>query len=335
MKAMVAKTANEPFVAEERDLPEPGPGQVRVRVHACGICFSDHLVEGGLWPGLELPRVPGHEIAGTIDAVGSGVDHLKVGARVGVGWYGGHDGSCPSCLKGDFVTCANGKITGISSDGGYQEYMVADATAVAEVPDAMPFELAAPLLCAGVTTFNALRNADVRAGDVVAVQGLGGLGHLGVQFARAMGFETVAISRGRDKEDFARQLGAHHYVDAQSEDIMESFGKLGGARVILATAPNAAAISALVPGLGIDSTLLVVAAPFEPLSINPLDLLSRRARVQGWPSGTAIDSTEALRFAQLHGIKPMIESFPLEDANTAYAKMMDGSVRFRSVLQMQ
>ncbi len=334
MKAMVAKSANEPFFEEQRDIPDPGPGQVRVKVRACGVCHSDHLVQGALWPGLALPRVPGHEVSGTLDALGAGVDHLKPGARVGVGWYGGHDGTCPSCQRGDFMTCHNGKVTGISSDGGYQEYMIADAAAVAELPDGMEFRDAAPLLCAGVTTYNSLRNMNARPGDVVAVQGLGGLGHLGVQFARAMGFEVVAVSRGRDKEEFARQLGAHHYVDADSEDIATSFGRWGGAKVILATAPNANAISGLVPGLSIDGTLLVVAAPFEPLSIQPLDLIARRARVQGWPSGTAADSSETLRFAQQHGIKAMTEVFSLSDANAAFQKMMDGSVRFRSVLEV-
>lgn len=334
MKSMVAKKAGSPFVEEDRQIPQPGPHQVRVKVHACGICHSDHLIADKLWPGLELPRIPGHEIAGVIDEVGPGIKHLKPGMRVGVGWYGGHDGTCDACKRGDFILCQQGKITGITSDGGYQEFMIASAHAIALIPEKMSFNEAAPLLCAGVTTFNSLRNSPARSGDIVAIQGLGGLGHLGVQFARAMGFEVVSISRGKEKEEFARQLGAHHYIDTLKENLGVRLSQMGGAKVILATAPDAKSISALVPGLGMEGCLTIVGAPFEPLQINAIDLISRRARVQGWPSGIAADSTDTLNFSALHGIHPMIETFSLSEANRAYQKMMDGSVRFRAVLEV-
>jgi D-arabinose 1-dehydrogenase-like Zn-dependent alcohol dehydrogenase len=334
MRAVIVESAGASFSLVNRDVPRPGPGQVRVKVAACGVCHSDHLVKAGLWPGLHLPRVPGHEVAGTIDALGDGVSHLAMGARVGIGWHGGHDGTCPRCLAGDFIHCAQAKITGIDFDGGYGEQMIAPAVALAPVPDGMSFAEAAPLLCAGVTTFNALRNSGARPGDVVAVQGLGGLGHLGLQFARAMGFEVVAISRGRDKEILARELGAQHYVDVEKEDLSKRLSPLGGARVILATAPNSKAISALVGGLGNDGCLLVVAAPFEPIEVNVLGLIAGRRRIQGWPSGTASDSADCLAFAKRHGVRARIETFPLEKAETAYAKMMSGEVRFRSVIEM-
>ena len=334
MKAMVVRAPGTGFTLEERDAPTPGTGQVRLRIHACGICHSDRFVAEGLWPGLELPRVPGHEIAGTVDAVGPGVKRLRVGDRVGVGWHGGHDGTCGACLDGAFMQCDTAQITGLTIDGGYAEQMVVDEVACARVPDGMPFAEAAPLLCAGVTTYNALRNADARAGDLVAVQGLGGLGHLGVQFARAMGFRVAAISRGRDKAAYATELGAHHFVDAASEDVGARLTALGGARVILATAPHAPSISALVPGLGRRGTLMVVAAPMEPIQVGAIDLLGREARIQGCASGTATDSTDTMAFARAHDIHPRIETFPLQEAAAAYGKMADGSVRFRSVLQI-
>jgi D-arabinose 1-dehydrogenase-like Zn-dependent alcohol dehydrogenase len=305
-----------------------------MKVHACGICHSDQLVTDGLWPGLQLPRVPGHEVAGVIDALGEGVTHLRVGERVGVGWHGGHDGTCDACLNGHFIHCRNGRITGISIDGGYQEYLVAPAVAVARMAEGLDFAEAAPLLCAGVTTFNALRNSGARAGDLVGIQGLGGLGHVGVQYARAMGFEVAAISRGAEKEEFARKLGAHHYVDSSRADFGEAMAKLGGAQVILATAPNAKAISALVPGLGIGGCLLIVGAPFEPIAISAIDLISRTARVQGWASGTAADSTDAMAFAAKHGVRPMIEMFPLSEATRAVETMLKGTIRFRAVLDV-
>jgi len=332
MKSMVVSAAKE-LVLEERELPQPGRDQVRVRVHACGVCHSDKFVTEALWPGIELPRVPGHEVAGVVDALGDGVDQFKIGDRVGVGWHGGHDGTCDACLTGRFIHCRNQQITGISFDGGYSEYLVAPAVALAIMPDGMGFAEAAPLLCAGVTTFNALRNAGARSGDLVAIQGLGGLGHLGVQYARAMGFEVAAISRGTDKEAFAGELGAHHYLDSSREGFIDELNRLGGARVILATAPHAPSISALVPGLGLEGCLLIVAAPFEPIEVGAIDLLSRDARVQGWSSGTATDSTDAMAFAARHGVKPMIERFPLTRAKDAFDAMMRGAVRFRSVIE--
>jgi len=334
MKSMVVRSPQSPLVHEERDRPRPGYGQIRLKVHACGVCHSDYLVTDGLWPGLKLPRVPGHEVAGVVDAMGEGVERFRAGDRVGLGWHGGHDGTCDVCLTGRFIHCRNALITGISFDGGYEEYLVAPAVAFAPIPDELGFTEAAPLLCAGVTTFNALRNSGARSGDLVAVQGLGGLGHLGVQYARAMGFEVVAISRGTDKEEFARKLGAHHYVDSNRKDFAGAMAKLGGARVILATAPHAKSISALVPGLGLEGCLLIVAAPFEPIEIGAIDLLSRDARVQGWSSGTATDSADAMSFATKHRVRPMIEKFPLMDASRAIEAMMKGTVRFRAVLEI-
>lgn len=334
MKAMVVRKAGEPFVPEERETPSPGPGQVRIKVRASGVCRSDELVAEGMWPGLQLPRVPGHEVAGTVDALGEGVTRFKVGEKVGVGWQGGYDGTCDACLRGNFVHCHAGGITGITLDGGYQESMVIPAEAVARMPEGLSFAEAAPLLCAGVTTYNSLRNAGARSGDLVAVQGLGGLGHLGVQFARAMGFQVVAVSRGTGKEEFARKLGAHHYVDSDREGAAGAIAAMGGARVFLATAPHAGAISKMIPALAIEGVMIVVAAPFEPLQVGAVDLISRSARIQGWASGSAVDSTDTMAFAARHGIKPMIEIFPLAEARKAYAKMMDGSVRFRSVLEL-
>ena len=333
MKAMVVRAKGQPLAQEERATPSPGRGEVRIRVRACGVCHSDHFVTEALWPGLQLPRVPGHEVAGVVDALGEGVERFRIGDRVGLGWHGGHDGTCDVCLTGRFIHCRNARITGISFDGGYADYVIAPAVAVASIPDGLDFAEAAPLLCAGVTTFNALRNSGARSGDLVAVQGLGGLGHLGVQYARAMGFEVVAISRGRDKEEFARKLGAHHYVDASLPDFAATMAGLGGAKVILATAPHAASISALVPGLALEGCLLIVAAPFEPIQVNAIDLLSRDARVQGWSSGTATDSTDAMSFAAKHGVRPMIERFPLSEASRAVEAMMKGTVRFRAVVE--
>ena len=334
MKSAMVTKPGEPFSLEDRPVPEPGPGEVRVQVHACGVCHSDHFIKDGLWPGLELPRVPGHEVVGIVDEIADDVTSFKRGDRVGVGWHGGHDGVCDKCLGGDFILCDNARVTGIAFDGGYADFMVAPAVALARVPEGMDFTEAAPLLCAGITTFNSLRNSDARTGDLVAIQGLGGLGHLGVQFARAMGFEVAAVSRGTNKEEFASKLGAHHYIDAGTSQVGEKLQKLGGARVVLATAPDSKSISELVSGLDNNGTLLIVAAPFEPISVNPLDLISGRRRVQGWPSGTALDSTETLRFAKLHNIRPIVEKFPLADVAEAYERMMKGEVRFRSVLDI-
>ncbi len=333
MKAMVVRAAGSPLVFEERELPRPLRGQIRIRVHACGVCHSDHFVTDGLWPSLELPRVPGHEVAGVVDALGEGVDQFRLGERVGLGWHGGHDGTCDVCLTGRFIHCRNSRITGISFDGGYQETVVAPAVAAARMPEGLDFAEAAPLMCAGVTTFNALRHSGARPGDRVAVQGLGGLGHLGVQYARAMGFEVAAISRGAGKEAFARKLGAHHYLDSERRDFAEALARLGGAKVILATAPHAPSISALVAGLGLEGCLLIAAAPLEPLQIGAIDLIRLDARVQGWSSGTATDSTDAMAFAAKHGVRPMIERFPLSEAGRAVEAMMKGTVRFRAVLE--
>jgi D-arabinose 1-dehydrogenase-like Zn-dependent alcohol dehydrogenase len=319
----------------ERDIPDPGAGQVRVKVEACGICHSDALVKEGLWPGLQYPRVPGHEVAGRIDAVGDNVIGWTVGQRVGVGWHGGHCFVCEQCRRGDFAMCINRKATGLDFDGGYAEYMIAPVTALAAIPDELAAEEAGPFMCAGVTVFNALRNSGARAGDVVAVHGIGGLGHLGVQYARQMGFETVAINRGKDKEELARQLGAHHYFDATAQDVVAELQKLGGASVILATAPNAQAISPLVDGLAPNGKLLVPAAPAEPLTINVFSLIMKRGSVAGWYSGTAMDSQDTLEFSALSGVHPMIEKYPLEMVAEAYEQMHSGKVRFRVILIMK
>jgi D-arabinose 1-dehydrogenase-like Zn-dependent alcohol dehydrogenase len=316
----------------ERDIPEPAAGEVRVKVEACGICHSDVLVKDGLWPGLQYPRVPGHEIAGTIDALGDNVKTWSQGQRVGVGWHGGHCFVCEQCRRGDFAMCVNRKVTGIDFDGGYAEYMIAPVTALAAIPDEVPAEEAGPFMCAGVTVYNALRNSGARAGDVVAVHGIGGLGHLGVQYARQMGFETVAINRGKDKEQLALKLGAHHYIDATATDAVAELQKLGGARVILATAPSAQAISPLVDGLSPNGLLLVPAAPPEPLSINVFSLIVRRSSVAGWYSGTARDSQDTLEFSAVSGVHPMIKKYPLDRVAEAYEEMLSGRVRFRAVL---
>ena len=332
MKAAQIRKPGGDWEVVERDIPDPGAGQVRVKVDACGICHSDAFVKEGLWPGLQYPRVPGHEIAGHIDAVGDNVTAWNKGQRVGVGWHGGHCFVCAQCRRGDFAMCVHRKVTGFDFDGGYAEYMIARAETLAAIPDALPAEEAGPFMCAGVTVYNALRNAGARAGEVVAVHGIGGLGHLGVQYARQMGFETVAINRGTDKESLARQLGAHHYINALAHDAVTELQKLGGARVILATAPNAQAISALVDGLSPSGTLLVPAAPAEPLTISVLSLISGRRSVAGWYAGTARDAQETLAFSVLSAVHPMIEQYPLGRVAEAYEQMHSGRVRFRVVL---
>jgi len=318
----------------ERDIPEPSAGQVRVKVEACGICHSDVLVKDGVWPGLQFPRIPGHEIAGRVDAVGSSVDYWKVGQRVGVGWHGGHCFHCDACRRGDFILCQFGKITGISHDGGYAQYMLSPAEAVAAVPEDLTAEEAAPLMCAGITVYNSLRNSGARAGDLVAVQGIGGLGHLAIQYAHRMGFVTVALNRGTDKQSLAQKLGAKHYIDTAAGTAAEGLQKLGGARVALATAPDARSMSALVGGLAPNGKLLVVGAPLEPIQVSVLDLIAARRSIQGWPSGTARDSEDTLRFSSLAGVRPMIETFPLSEVAAAYEQMRSGKVRFRVVLTM-
>jgi D-arabinose 1-dehydrogenase-like Zn-dependent alcohol dehydrogenase len=331
--AQISKAAGD-FEIVEREIPEPGPGQVRVKVEACGICHSDVLVKDGLWPGLKYPRVPGHEVAGKVDKVGERVENWKKGQRVGVGWHGGHDFVCDECRRGDFAMCAQRKITGIDFDGGYAEYMIAPAEAVAAIPDAVAAEEAGPFMCAGVTVFNALRNSGARPGDVVAVQGIGGLGHLGVQYARQMGFQTIALGRGTDKEPLAKKLGAHHYIDSNVSDTVAELKKLGGASVILATAPSAKAISSVVEGLGVDGNLLIPAAPNDPLTVSVMPLIMGRRKISGWYSGTARDSQDTLEFSALSGVHPMIEKYPLSRVSEAYQQMHSGKARFRAVLTM-
>lgn len=322
------------FEIVERPIPEPGRAQVRIKVEACGVCHSDAIVKQSGFPELQYPRVPGHEIAGRIDAVGDDVTQWKPGQRVGVGWHGGHCFVCDPCRRGNFILCQVEKITGISYDGGYAEYVVVPAEAVAAMPDDLPADEAAPLLCAGITVYNSLRNAGARAGDLVAVQGIGGLGHLGIQFARQMGFRTVAIGRGGDKEALVKQLGAHQYIDSDAGAPAAALKALGGAAVILATAPDSRAISALVDGLGPDGKLVIVGAGLEPLSITPLQLIFTRRTVRGWPSGTAKDSEDTLQFSSLSGVRPMIERYPLEKVAEAYDQMISGRARFRVVLTM-
>jgi D-arabinose 1-dehydrogenase-like Zn-dependent alcohol dehydrogenase len=331
MRAVQVSRGGAPFDVVEREVPEPRAGEVRIKVEACGICHSDALVKFARMPGLVLPRVPGHEIAGHVDEVGPGVTAWKAGDRVGVGWHGGHCFVCRACRKGLFINCTKAKVTGISHDGGYAEYVVVPAESVARIPDGLSAVDAGPLLCAGVTTYNALRNAGARPGDTVAVQGIGGLGHLGVQYARQMGFRTVALSRGADKEDLARALGAHEYVDTAKVTAAEGLQKLGGAAVILATAPSAEAIATAIGGLEPRGTLLVVAAAHEPFQVSALALLSGK-RIQGWPSGSAIDSEETMTFSALTGVKPRTEVFPLEQAEQAFSRVMENKVRFRAVL---
>jgi D-arabinose 1-dehydrogenase-like Zn-dependent alcohol dehydrogenase len=322
------------FEMVERPIPEPARNQVRIRVEACGICHSDALVKEGLWPGLQYPRVPGHEIAGRVDAVGADVTLWKAGQRVGVGWHGGHCFICNYCRRGDFNNCENEKITAISFDGGYAEYMIAPAEAVAAIPENLPAADAAPLLCAGITVFNAMRNAGARSGDTVAVQGIGGLGHLGIQYARRMGFRTIAIGRGGDKAPLAERLGAHQYIDTDSSDPVEEMKKLGGVDLILATAPDSKSMSMLANGLERNGKLLVVGAGSEPLTITPVQFIFGRITVQGWASGTAKDSEETMQFSALSGVRPVIEKFPLEKAAEAYDQMISGRARFRAVLTM-
>jgi len=332
MKAVQISKPGGDLEVVERSIPEPGRGQVRIKVEACGICHSDALVKEGHWPGIQYPRVPGHEIAGRIDKVGADVTKWKAGDRVGVGWHGGHCFECEPCRRGDFINCKFEKITAIHLDGGYQEYMIVPAEAVALIPNDLPADEAAPLLCAGITVYNALRNSGAHAGDLVAVQGIGGLGHLGIQYARQMGFHTVAIGRGGDKEALAKKLGAHDYIDTSAGAPAESLQKLGGAHVVLATAPDSKSMSALIDGLGPNGTLMVVGAGFESLTVTPIQLISGSKTVRGWASGTARDSQDTLEFSALSGVRPMIERYPLEKAAEAYNQMITGKARFRVVL---
>jgi propanol-preferring alcohol dehydrogenase len=334
MKAMQISKAGGDFEPVERKIPEPQAGQVRIKVEACGICHSDAFVKDGGFPGLEYPRVPGHEIAGHIDAIGDGVKMWSEGQRVGVGWHGGHCFICESCRRGDFVTCENAQVCGITYDGGYADYVVVPDEAVASIPDALSAIDAAPLLCAGITTYNALRNSGARAGDVVAVQGIGGLGHLGIQYAAGMGFHTVALSRGEDKSALALSLGAERYIDGKAEDPVEALQALGGARVILATAPSAKAMSSVVDGLSVNGKLLMVGATPEPIQVSPFQLIMKRRTLAGWPSGTPRDSEDTLNFSVLSKTRAHVETFPLAEAAAAYDRMISNEARFRVVLTM-
>jgi D-arabinose 1-dehydrogenase-like Zn-dependent alcohol dehydrogenase len=332
MKAVVVPTPGGAFAVTERTIPDPPAGAVRLKVLACGVCHSDAFVKEGHWPGLAYPRVPGHEVAGVVDAVGAGVVGWKAGDRAGVGWHGNHCGVCEACRAGDFVNCVNLEITGMSFDGGYQQYMIAPARGLARIPEALSFAEAAPLLCAGVTTFNSLRYAGAMPGDLVAVHGIGGLGHLAVQFARHFGYRVVAISRGMDKKRLAVHLGAHEYVDTETADPAAELMRLGGARVIVATAPNSKAISPLVNGLGRNGKLLTIAGTMDPIEASPGQLIRNRRTIQGWPAGTSRDSEDTMNFCALFGIRAMIEQFPLENAAAGYEQMLSGRVRFRAVL---
>jgi D-arabinose 1-dehydrogenase-like Zn-dependent alcohol dehydrogenase len=334
MKSAQIPRAGGEFEIVEREIPNPLAGQVRIKVQACGVCHSDVLTKEGAWPGIEYPRVPGHEIAGVIDEPGAGVSAWKKGQRVGVGWHGGQDNTCLSCRRGDFRNCQNLKVPGISYDGGYQQYVVVPVEALAAIPESLSDVEAAPLLCAGITTYNALRHSGAMPGDLVAVQGIGGLGHLGIQFASKFGYKVAAIGRGSENAALAKKLGANLYIDSKSTNAAEALQKLGGARVILATAPNSKAMSELIDGLGPNGELMVIGAAFDPIEVTPIQLISRSRTIQGWASGTPTDSEDTLRFAELSGVRPMIETYPLEKAGEAYARTMSGNAQFRVVLTM-
>lgn len=331
--AQVSKAKGE-FELVERDIPQPGEGELRIKVHACGICYSDHLVKDGAWPGLQYPRVPGHEVAGVVDEVGKGVTEWKKGERVGVGWHGGHCFVCTQCRKGDFVTCVKEQITGVTRDGGFAQYVIARHEAVALIPDGLDFAEAGPLLCAGITTFNSLRHSGAKPGDLVGVLGVGGLGHLGIQFAAKSGYRVVGIGRGPENGALAKKLGAFEYIDTKATNAAEELKKLGGAKVILATAPNAKAMAEMIDGLGVNGKLLIVGAPFEPMEVSVLQLILTRRDIQGWPSGTAMDSEETLAFSKYAGVRPMIEKYPLQKVSEAYERMASGKAEFRVVLTM-
>ena len=334
MKAVQVPQAGADFEIVEREILQPGPGHVRIRIQACGVCHSDMLTKEGRWPGLTYPRVPGHEVAGTIDETGAGVTGWKKGQRVGVGWHGGQDGVCLACRRGDFGNCSNLKICGISYDGGYQEYMVAPVEALASMPESLDAAEAAPLMCAGITTFNALRHSGALPSDLVAVQGIGGLGHLGIQFAQKFGYRVAAVGRGPENAFLAKKLGAHVYIDSAATNAAAELQKLGGARVILATAPSAKAMSSLVDGLGANGTMMVVGAVPERIEVSPIQLITGRRSLFGWAAGIPTDSEDTLRFAEMTGVRPMIERYPLVKAGEAYARMMSGKAEFRVVLTM-
>jgi D-arabinose 1-dehydrogenase-like Zn-dependent alcohol dehydrogenase len=339
MKMTQMKVAQVPkpgadFQIVEREIPEPGAGHIRIKVQACGVCHSDVLTKDGLWPGIEYPRVPGHEVAGIVDEVGDGVTAWKKGQRVGVGWHGGQDNTCRECRRGDFRNCRNVKVCGISYDGGYQQYMLAPVEALVAIPESLRDVDAAPLLCAGITTYNALRHSGAMPGDLVAVLGIGGLGHLGIQFANKFGYQVAAIGRGSENAVLAKNLGANVYIDSTSTNPAEELQKLGGARVVLATAPSSKAMSQLIDGLAPNGELMVIGASFESLEVTPLQLITGSKTIQGWASGTPADSEDTLRFAELSGVRAMIETYPLEKAAEAYARMLSGKAEFRVVLTM-
>jgi D-arabinose 1-dehydrogenase-like Zn-dependent alcohol dehydrogenase len=334
MKVAQIPKAGADFQMVEREIPQPNPRQVRIKVQACGVCHSDLFTKEGLWPGIQYPRVPGHEVAGIIDELGASVSGWNKGQRVGVGWHGGHDGTCLSCRRGDFRNCRNLEIPGISYDGGYQQYMVAPVEALTAIPENLSDVEAAPLLCAGITTYNALRRSGALPGDLVAVLGIGGLGHLGIQFANKFGYRVAAIGHGSENAALAKKLGASVYIDNKITNAAEALQKLGGAQVILATAPSSKAMSEVIDGLGPNGKLMVVGAANDPIEVTPVQLITGSRTIEGWASGTPADAEDTLRFAELSGVRPMIEIYPLEKAAEAYARMMSGNAQFRVVLTM-
>jgi len=334
MKAAQVPKPGADFEIVEREIPQPGAGEVRIKVQACGVCHSDVFTKEGQWPGIQYPRVPGHEVVGLIDELGAGVSEWKQGQRVGVGWHGGHDGTCRACRRGDFRNCQNLKVPGISYDGGYEQFMVAPVEALVAMPEGLGSVEAAPLLCAGITTYNALRHSGAMPGDLIAVQGIGGLGHLGIQFANKLGYKVAAIGRGPENAALAKKLGASVYIDSKSTNATGALQKLGGAQVILATAPSSKAMSELFDGLGPNGKLLVVGVASDPLEITPVQLVTGSRSIQGWASGTTADEEDTLHFAELTGVRPMIETYPLEKAAEGYARMMSGKAQFRVVLTM-
>ena len=331
--AQIAKPGAD-FEIVERNIPEPAANQVRIKVQACGVCHSDVFTKEGSWPGIQYPRIPGHEVTGIIDAAGIGVSDWKKGQRVGVGWHGGHDGTCRACRRGDFRNCQNLKVPGISYDGGYQQYMVAPVDALVAMPDTLSNAEAAPLLCAGVTTFDALRHSGAFPGDLVAVSGIGGVGHLGVQFANRFGYKVAAIGRGHETAALAKKLGASVYIDTQSTKAAEALQKLGGAQAILATAPSSKAMSELIDGLAANGTLIVIGVASDPIEVTPLQLIVGTKRIKGTAAGTPAGEEDTVNFAALTGVRPMVETYPLEKAGEAYARMMSGKAQFRVVLTM-
>jgi len=334
MKVALVSKPGADFEIVEREIPRPGMREVRIKIQACGVCHSDVLTKDGSWPGIQYPRVPGHEVAGMVDEAGEGVSDWTKGQRVGVGWHGGQDNTCPSCRRGDFRNCRNLRIPGISYDGGYQQYMIAPVEALVAIPDTLSDIEAAPLLCAGITTYNALRHSGALPGDLVAVQGIGGLGHLGIQFANKFGYKVAAVGRGSENAALAEKLGAAFYIDSKEKNAAEALQELGGAQVILATAPNSKAMSELINGLGPNGKLIVIGVSFDPIEVAPAQLISGSRAIQGWAAGTAADSEDTLRFAELSGVRPMTETYPLEKAGEAYARMLSGKAQFRVVLTM-